>query len=142
MLALTALGLAWSSASCASSTWPMASSSCSAPCSPGVSPICCPRARAGFVAALIVSPLVGARRRCGRPAAAAADRLRSRADIVATIGLRYLHAAGRAEALRPRARPVAAPFDWRIQFPWFGYSGYKLVVVALAALVLAAVWLL
>ncbi|MGB5869910.1 MAG: branched-chain amino acid ABC transporter permease, partial [Albidovulum sp.] len=35
-----------------------------------------------------------------------------------------------------------APFNFRIQFPWFGYSGYKLAVVAAAAAVLGLVWLL
>src|SRR5207249_2866938 len=30
---------------------------------------------------------------------------------------------------------------FRVDFPWFGYSGYKLVVAALAALLLAALWL-
>src|SRR5438876_501039 len=37
--------------------------------------------------------------------------------------------------------PVAAPIYFRVDFPWFGYSGYKLVVAALAALLLAALWL-
>ena len=42
----------------------------------------------------------------------------------------------------PDARAVPAPFAWQIQLPWFGYSGYKLAVIAFAILLLAAVWLL
>ena len=30
----------------------------------------------------------------------------------------------------PDARPVEAPFSYRILLPWFGYSGYKLSVIA------------
>jgi branched-chain amino acid transport system permease protein len=29
-----------------------------------------------------------------------------------------------------------------VQFPWFGYSGYKLMVIALAILMVAATWLI
>ena len=42
----------------------------------------------------------------------------------------------------PEARPVEAPFTYRIQFPWFGYSGYKLAVVAAAIALLVATWFL
>jgi branched-chain amino acid transport system permease protein len=41
----------------------------------------------------------------------------------------------------PDARSIEPPFYFRIQFPWFGYSGYKLVVIAIAALLLLATWL-
>ena len=30
----------------------------------------------------------------------------------------------------PEARPVEAPFNYRILLPWFGYSGYKLSIIA------------
>jgi branched-chain amino acid transport system permease protein len=40
----------------------------------------------------------------------------------------------------PYARPVPAPIEFRVQFPWFGYSGYKLVVIAAAGFLLAATW--
>ena len=40
----------------------------------------------------------------------------------------------------PDARPVEAPINFRILFPWFGYSGYKLVVVAASAILLLATW--
>ena len=33
-----------------------------------------------------------------------------------------------------------APVYFRIEFPWFGYSGYKIVVAAISALLLAATW--
>jgi branched-chain amino acid transport system permease protein len=35
---------------------------------------------------------------------------------------------------------VAPPIYFRVSFPWFGYSGYKLVVAAAAAVLLAATW--
>ena len=40
----------------------------------------------------------------------------------------------------PDARSVEAPINFRIQLPWFGYSGYKLVVAGLAAVLLLATW--
>jgi branched-chain amino acid transport system permease protein len=97
----------------------------------------------GFLAALLVSPLVAAL------VAVALDRLVLRrldyapeAVIVATIGFGYVLQQGALSLYGPDARAVPAPFDWRLQFPWFGYSGYKLAVVAAAALILAAVWAL
>jgi branched-chain amino acid transport system permease protein len=97
----------------------------------------------GFAAALAAGPfLVGG-------IAAVADRLILRrvnydpeATIVATIGLLYILQQLALTFYGPEARPVQAPFDFGVQFPWFGYSGYKLVVVAAAAAILAAVWLL
>ena len=38
------------------------------------------------------------------------------------------------------ARAVDTPFYFRIQFPWFGYSGYKLLVIVAAVFVLLSVW--
>ena len=64
------------------------------------------------------------------------------AVIVATIGFGYVLQQGALSLYGPEARSIAAPFDVRLQFPWFGYAGYKLAVVGLAALVIAAVWLL
>ena len=97
----------------------------------------------GFLAALVVSPLVAASIAIGL------DRLVLRrldyepeAVIVATIGFGYVLQQGALSFYGPEARSVAAPFAFSIQFPWFGYSGYKLAVVAFAALLLAAVWLL
>lgn len=94
-----------------------------------------------FLAALVIAPvLVGA-------LAAAADALILKrlnydpeATIVATIGLLYILQQAALTFYGPDARPVAAPFTWRIQLPWFGYSGYKLFVVAAAVVVLLGIW--
>ncbi len=98
---------------------------------------------AGFVAALAVSPLAAAL------LAVAVDRLLLRRldyapepVIVGTIGIGYILQQGVLDLYGPEARSVAPPFSFSVQFPWFGYSGYKLAVIAAAGLVLAAVWLL
>ncbi|MBZ4689672.1 MAG: inner-rane translocator [Cereibacter sp.] len=97
----------------------------------------------GFVAALLLAPLAVA------AIAALADRLVLKrlnydpeATIVATIGLLYILQQAALSLYGPDARPVPAPFELRLQLPWFGYSGYKLFVVAAAGLVLLAVWLI
>jgi branched-chain amino acid transport system permease protein len=36
---------------------------------------------------------------------------------------------------------VEAPFSYRVLLPWFGYSGYKLAVIAASILLLIATWL-
>jgi branched-chain amino acid transport system permease protein len=100
-------------------------------------------ATGSFFPALIVAPLtVGA-------VALAADRFVLRpikytpeATIVATIGLLYIIQQLVLSIYGPEARAVVAPLAFTIQFPWFGYSGYKLVVGGAAALLLAATWLL
>ncbi len=61
---------------------------------------------------------------------------------MATIGIGYILQQGALSFYGPDARAVAAPFDWPIQLPWFGYSGYKLAVIGFAAAILAGVWLL
>ncbi|GAB1363590.1 hypothetical protein MASR1M32_28260 [Rhodobacter sp.] len=90
-----------------------------------------------FLAALVIAPvLVGA-------LAAAVDGLVLKrlnydpeATIVATIGVMYMIQQAALTFYGPDARPVVAPFTWRLQFPWFGYSGYKLFMVLAAVLVL------
>lgn len=97
----------------------------------------------GFLVALALSPLaVGA-------VAALSERLVLKrlaydpeATIVATIGLLYVIQQLVLTLYGPHARPVQPPISFRIQFPWFGYSGYKLVVVAAALALLAAMWFL
>lgn len=94
---------------------------------------------AGFALALVAAPLtVGA-------VAFAADRwILRRIDyspegtIVATIGLLYLLQQAVLTLYGPDARPVSPPVYFKIEFPWFGYSGYKLVVAGVAALLIAA----
>jgi branched-chain amino acid transport system permease protein len=94
-----------------------------------------------FVAALVIAPpLVGA-------LAATADGLILKrlnydpeATIVATIGLLYMIQQATLSLYGPNANPVTAPFEWRIQLPWFGYSGYKLFVIFAAVVVLLALW--
>src|SRR5262245_9738895 len=95
----------------------------------------------GFLLALVGSPLVvGA-------IALLADRLVLRrlnygpeATIVATIGLLYIIQQLVLTLYGPNARPVVPPIQFRVLFPWFGYSGYKLVVVAASVTLLLATW--
>jgi branched-chain amino acid transport system permease protein len=97
----------------------------------------------GFAAALVICPLlVGG-------IAALSDTLvlkrlsyNPEATIVATIGLSYIFQQAALTFYGPDARPVEAPFNLRLQLPWFGYSGYKIAVVLAAIAVLLAVWLL
>jgi branched-chain amino acid transport system permease protein len=95
----------------------------------------------GWVAALIVAPLaVGA-------LAFITERLLLRrinydpeATIVATIGLLFVLQQVALSVFGADAKPVAAPFTYRIAFPWFGFSGYKIFVVVASLLLLLAVW--
>ncbi len=64
------------------------------------------------------------------------------ATIVATIGLLYILEQLVLIVYGPYARPVAPPFYFRVDFPWFGYSGYKLVIAGVAAALVAGTWLL
>jgi branched-chain amino acid transport system permease protein len=97
----------------------------------------------GFSLALVVAPLIVA------VIAFSADRLvlrrlgyRPEATIVATIGLLYILQQLALTFFGPDARPVEAPVRFRVLLPWFGYSGYKLIVVAASGLLLAACWYL
>jgi branched-chain amino acid transport system permease protein len=96
----------------------------------------------GFVVALVLSPLaVGA-------VAALCERTVLRrvhydpeATIVATIGLLYIVQQLALTFYGPDARPVPPPINFRIQLPWFGWSGYKLVVIAASVALLLGAWL-
>jgi branched-chain amino acid transport system permease protein len=97
----------------------------------------------GFVAALFVAPLVVG------GAALLSERLVLRrlnydpeATIVATIGMLYIIQQLALTFYGADARPVQAPFNVRIQLPWFGYSGYKLFVIGAAIALLIATWFL
>lgn len=96
-----------------------------------------------FVVALLVAPLAVAL------IAALADQLVLKrvnydpeATIVATIGLLYLLEQGALTFFGPNAQAVVKPFEFRLQLPWFGYSGYKLFVIVAALALLGALWLL
>jgi branched-chain amino acid transport system permease protein len=95
----------------------------------------------GFLLALFAAPLIVGL------IALAAERLvlkrlnyNPEATIVATIGLLYIIQQLVLTLYGPDARPVAPPLSFRIQFPWFGYSGYKLVVVGASIALLIATW--
>lgn len=62
------------------------------------------------------------------------------ATIVATIGLLYVIQQLVLTIYGPYARPVVPPLYFRVDFPWFGYSGYKLVVAGLSAVLLWVTW--
>ncbi|MEZ5831388.1 MAG: hypothetical protein R3D05_09410 [Dongiaceae bacterium] len=88
----------------------------------------------GFLMAVVASPIIVG------GAAIAIDRLILRrfnyqpeATIVATIGLLYIIQQLALIFYGPDARSVSRRSIFRIEFPWFGYSGYKLVVVGIAA---------
>src|SRR5262249_53393902 len=95
----------------------------------------------GFLLALVASPLVvGA-------IAFAADRLvlrplayKPERTFVAPMGLLFVIEQAPLTFSGPDARPVQPPIDFRVVFPWFGYSGYKFVVMAASATLLLASW--
>ena len=96
----------------------------------------------GFLVALIAGPLV-----VGAIAVASDWLILRRIDydpestIVATIGLLYIIQQAVLTLYGPDARPVEAPVYFRVEFPWFGYSGYKLVVCLLSGALIAASWI-
>lgn len=95
----------------------------------------------GFLAALVVSPLiVGAIALISERLVLRRLNYNPESTIVATIGLLYIFQQAALTFYGPEARPVEAPFSYRILLPWFGYSGYKLSVVVASALLLAATW--
>jgi len=95
----------------------------------------------GFAVALLLAPLF-----VGAVAALADATILKRlnydpeATIVATIGLSYIFQQAALSFYGPDARPVLAPFNIRLQLPWFGYSGYKIAVVLAAILILLGIW--
>jgi branched-chain amino acid transport system permease protein len=62
------------------------------------------------------------------------------ATILATIGLLFVIQQLALSVFGADAKPVAAPFTYRIALPWFGFSGYKLFVIAASSLLLLGVW--
>ena len=95
----------------------------------------------GFLIALIVGPLlVGAIAMLGERLILKRIDYNPEATIVATIGMLYVLQQSALIFFGPDARPVNPPFYFRVEFPWFGYSGYKLIVVAMAAALLLLTW--
>ena len=68
-------------------------------------------------------------------------RYQPESTIVATIGILYIIQQLVLTFYGPDARPVDPPIYFRVVFPWFGYSGYKLVVAGLSGLLLLGTWL-
>lgn len=112
----------------------------------------------GFLAALVIAPLVA-----GLLAMAADHLVLKRvhydpeATIVGTIGILYILQQAALMTYGPDARPVEPPFNSRIALPWFEYgengfemyypwglstTSYKLFVIAAAAAIMGALWLL
>ncbi|MBB6011259.1 branched-chain amino acid transport system permease protein [Aquamicrobium lusatiense] len=96
----------------------------------------------GFAAALVIAPLIVG------VVALLAERLVLRrvnydpeATIVATIGLLYILQQLALTFYGADARPVPPPFNLRISLPWFGYSAYKLSIIATSATLLLLSWL-
>jgi len=95
----------------------------------------------GFMAAVLIAPLAAG------ALAIAADFLILRRmnydperTIVATMGLLFIAQQVALLTFGPDARPVEPPIYFRVQFPWFGYSGYKLVVIV-ASMILVSLTL-
>lgn len=96
---------------------------------------------AGFVVALMVAPiLVGALAFITERFLLRRINYDPEATIVATIGLMFVIQQLALSVFGADAKPVAAPFTYRIAFPWFGFSGYKLFVVFASVLLLLGVW--
>ena len=95
-----------------------------------------------FIVALAAGPLI-----VGGIAVAADGlilrriRYQPESTIVATIGLLYIIQQLVLTFYGPDARPVEPPIYFRVVFPWFGYSGYKLIVACASGLLLLGTWL-
>ncbi|TGP24172.1 MULTISPECIES: branched-chain amino acid ABC transporter permease [unclassified Mesorhizobium] len=96
----------------------------------------------GFVAALVIAPLlVGLVAFLAEWLVLRRLNYNPESTIVATIGMLYIIQQLALSFYGPEARPVEPPFSYRILLPWFGYSGYKLSVVAASAVLLLLTWL-
>jgi branched-chain amino acid transport system permease protein len=96
----------------------------------------------GFLLALIVSPLVvGGVALLGERLVLRRLNYNPEGTIVATIGMLYIIQQLVLTLYGPEARSVAPPFNFRVALPWFGYSGYKLSVIAASLLLMLVTWL-
>ena len=95
----------------------------------------------GFIAAIILGPLmVGGVAYLSERFVLRKVEYDPEATIVATIGILYIIQQTTLMTFGPDARPVDTPFYFRVEFPWFGYSGYKLLVILAAVVFLIAAW--
>ncbi len=95
----------------------------------------------GFLVAIVLSPLVvGAVALLCERTVLRRINYDPEATIVATIGILYIIQQLALTLYGADARPVEAPVHFRVLFPWFGYSGYKLVVIGASAVLLLATW--
>ena len=95
----------------------------------------------GFLLALLVAPIVvGALALAMDWAVLRRVKYHPESTIVATIGLLYILQQAVLSGYGPDARPVEAPIYFRVAFPWFGYSGYKLIVIGASVALLLGVW--
>ncbi|MEM1949336.1 MAG: branched-chain amino acid ABC transporter permease [Candidatus Caldarchaeum sp.] len=97
----------------------------------------------GFLLALVLAPLASA------ALATVVERVILRkirydpeSTIVATIGLLYVIQQVVLATFGPYAREVEPPFYFRLDFGYFGYSGYRLGVALISAALIGAVYLL
>lgn len=95
----------------------------------------------GFLAALAIAPAVVA------GVAFVGERVvlqrlgyGPQSTIVATIGFLYIIQEVTLILFGPDPRPVEPPFQFNVEFPGFGYSGYKLFVILTAVLLLLGTW--
>jgi branched-chain amino acid transport system permease protein len=94
-----------------------------------------------FIIALIAAPLMVA------GLAAVVDRFILRPinynpenTIVVTIGLLFIIQQLVHIIYGPYSRPVTPPIYFRVDFPWFGYSGYKIIIAGISALLMVLTW--
>lgn len=86
-----------------------------------------------FIAALLIAPVfVGALAWAADWAILKRINYNPEATIVSTIGLMYIIQQMTLITFGPDAQAVDAPFYYTVRFPWFGYSGYKFFIIAVA----------
>jgi len=95
----------------------------------------------GYYAALLLAPLLvggiglGIERSILRPLG-----YKPETTIVATIGILFIIQHSVLIFFGPAPRNIVPPIDFLIQFPGFGYSGYRVIVAVSALLLLMIIW--
>ncbi|GBC69100.1 High-affinity branched-chain amino acid transport system permease protein LivH [archaeon HR01] len=96
-----------------------------------------------FLLALVLAPLaVGGLATAVERTILKKIRYDPESTIVATIGLLYAIQQVVLATFGPYAREVSPPFYFRVDLGFFGYSGYKVGVAVISAILIAAVYLL